>query len=432
MTPETQLVSLLVVGLAAFAVPLLLALVPRAPIPIVVGEVSAGILLGESGLGWIETGPWLELLFVLGLAFLLFLAGLELDVRPLRRSLHGGARQALRSPLALALLGLAARLVLAFAITVPLAVAGLLASPTLVGILLTSTSLGVVLSVLKERALLAADYGQLVFVSAAVADFGTVVMLTVLFSAGSRSPAAQAALAALLVLLGLVLLGALRGVARAGRVGDAIERLAGSTAQVRVRGSLALLLGFVALAERLGLELILGAFVAGAIVSSLAARDDASRFRTKIDAIGYGVFIPAFFIVTGARLDLLSLLRNGGALALVPVLLAAVFVVKIVPAWLYRAHYRPRACVAAGVLQSAQLTLTIAGVEIGKRLGEIGEDVGSALILVALLSVLVAPPVFAYLTAPSESGPRAPAAGGEPPLPRRDGRASTIRSARRR
>lgn len=290
-----------------------------------------------------------------------------------------------------------ARLGLAFAIAVPLGLAGLLESPTLVALLLTSTSLGVVLTVLKERGLLGEPYGQLVIVSAAVADFGTVVLLTLLFSADARSAGAQAALVGFVALLGVVLFAGLRATARAKAVAALVERLAGATAQIRIRGSRALLLVFVVLAERLGLEVILSAFVAGAIVSALAVQREHPLFQVKIDAVGYGFFVPVFFIITGAKIDLPVLLASGETLALVPVLLVAIFVVKALPAWLYRKRHTPRECLAAGLLQSAQLTLTVAGVEIGKKLGLVDDALASALILVGLLSVLAAPPLFTRL-----------------------------------
>jgi len=131
MTAEVQFGSLLVVALAAFTIPLLLALLPHEPIPAMVGEVLAGIVLGKSGLGWIVVGPWLEFLFLFGLAFLLFLAGLEIDSRLRRVARPPEPPSLYTSPTGLAVIGLAVRLVLAFAITAVLAVAGLLSSPTL-------------------------------------------------------------------------------------------------------------------------------------------------------------------------------------------------------------------------------------------------------------------------------------------------------------
>ena len=401
---EVDFGSLVVVALAAFAVPLLLAVAPGPRIPSVVGEVVAGIALGAGGLGLIDPhGPELEFLFLFGLAFLLFLAGLEFDPAVLRGTLSGGLRHLGATPLGRALLGMGIRLTIAFAITVPLALAGLLPA-TLVALLISSTSLGIVLSVLTEHDLLDKPFGQRLFLSAAVADFATVLLLTIFFSAGTQSPGVRVALIVLLILLALALYWALRKVSAHGAVGALVERLSGAPTELRVRGSFALLLAFVALAGQFGLEVILGAFIAGAIVSSLAIEREHPLYHVKIDAIGYGFFIPVFFILTGARLDIPALLNAGDTLVLVPVLLAAVFLVKGIPALLYRDEFAWGDCAAAGALQSAQMTLTVAGVEIGRQLDVIDEALGAALISVALLSVLIAPIAFARLHRRASSG----------------------------
>ena len=267
----------------------------------------------------------------------------------------------------------------------------------LVAFLISSTSLGIVLSVLTEQELLHEPYGQRLFLSAAVADFTTVLLLTIFFSAGAQSPGARVALILLLIALAVALFRALRAASARGAVGQLVERLSRAPIELRVRGSFALLLAFAAVAAQFGLEVILGAFVAGAIVSSLAVGREHPLYHVKVDAIGYGFFIPVFFILTGARLDVPALLASAETLVLVPVLLVAVFLVKGIPALLYRDEFGWRDCAAAGVLQSAQMTLTVAGVEIGLALGVIDAALGAALIGVALLSVLIAPIAFARL-----------------------------------
>lgn len=391
--------SLLVVSVAAFAIPLLFAVLPGlSRVPTVVGEVLAGIALGASGLSWIEPGGmYQEFLFLFGLAFLLFLAGLEFDPRILAGTFAHGVAGALRSPIGLALLGMLIRLAVAFAIALLLTLLDLLPGPTLVAFLLSSTSLGVVLSVLTERGLLRERYGQRVFLSAAVADIATILLLTIFVSADTRSPATRLALIALMIGLAGAIVVSLRLASRRPAVPGLVDRLSGATSQLRIRGTFALLLAFVALAAELGLEVILGAFLAGAIMSSLSTPRKNPVYQEKIDAIGYGFFVPVFFILTGARLDLPALLDNRKALALVPVLLVAVFLVKTLPAVLYRDEFPPRECLAAGVLQTAQLTLTVAGVEIGRSLGLLDEALASALITMALLTVLLAPVLFTRL-----------------------------------
>lgn len=260
------------------------------------------------------------------------------------------------------------------------------------------------LSVLTEHELLHEPLGQRLFLSAAVADFAAVLLLTIFFSVDSHSPGVRVALIALLIVLAFVLYRGLRAASRRGAVEALVERLEGAPTELRIRGSFALLLAFAAVAGEFGLEVILGAFIAGAIVSSLAIEREHPLYHVKVDAIGYGFFIPVFFILTGARLDIPALLGAGDTLVLVPVLLVAVFVVKGIPALLYRDEFALRECAAAGALQSAQMTLTVAGVEIGRQLEIIDAALGAALISVALLSVLIAPILFARLHRESQPG----------------------------
>ena len=279
---EPAFSNLLAVVAIAFVAPLLLGLVPRLVLPAVVLEIVAGILVGPDVLGLVEVDAAVEVLRVLGLAMLLFLAGLELDLRGLPGSL-----------LRTALVGFAASFALAVAVGVALEAAGVVRSPLFVAIVLSSTSLGVVVPVLKDSGLVARRFGQLVIAAASIADVATIVLLSLLFSEQSSSTGAQAALlGGLFVLAGAVVL-ALRSAGRTMRVGDAIERLASTTAQIRVRGAFLLLVAFAAIAQEAGLEVILGAFVAGMLLGVVDA-DGTTRhpeFRVKLEAVGFGVLI---------------------------------------------------------------------------------------------------------------------------------------------
>ena len=212
-------------------------------------------------------------------------------------------------------------LVLADALGVPapgdsaLFVAGALASDgstPVVAIILVATSLGVVVPVLKDAGRASSMLGQLVIAAASIADFGAVILLSLLFSREATSTTTK------LVLLGgfaLVVLAfgiAIVGAGRSRRLGRVLVRLQDTTAQIRVRGAFLLLVAFVALAERLGLEVILGAFLAGAILS-LVDRDREMThpaFRAKLEAVGFGVFIPVFFVSSGIAFDLDALFAS--------------------------------------------------------------------------------------------------------------------------
>lgn len=409
-------VSLMAVSVAAFTVPLLLGLVPRSPVPAIVGEVLAGIALGSSWLGLIGGGEFIDFLFLFGLAFLLFLAGFEIDFQLLLRGSPGEKGAARRSPVVLGVANFVIRITVALVIAYALQAVGIVNAPVMVAVLLVSTSLGIVLSVLKNDELSHTSFGQAVLVVTAIADLGTVVLLSVLFSTEGRSAAAQLSLVGVMFVSALLLSAAIRFAGRAAHVSRTIERLSGSTSQIRVRGSLALLLVLVGLSAQLGLELILGAFMAGAVMSAASAPSEGrKRLTLKLEAVGYGFFVPVFFVLAGARIDLGGLLADREALALVPLLAVAALIVKVPAALVLRGLFGTRRAVAAGFLQSAQLTLTIAGVEIGEGLGLLEPATGSALILVALITVLLAPLLFHVVDRGGSSGPATrldPAEGG--------------------
>jgi Kef-type K+ transport system membrane component KefB len=177
------------------------------------------------------------------------------------------------------------------------------------------------------------------------------------------------------------------------RLGTVFIRLQDTTAEIRVRSAVVLLVAFTALAERFGLESILGAFLAGAVVS-LVDRDTSSHphLRTKLDAIGYGFVVPVFFIASGVRLDLTGLFAHPAALARVPLFLLALLLVRGLPALLGLPTAGSRATAAVGLLQATSLPFIVTVTQIGTTLGKISPVTGAALVCAGLLSVLIFPP----------------------------------------
>jgi Kef-type K+ transport system membrane component KefB len=396
MMPDLSFGGLVVVTAVAFAVPLLLGLFPKLRLPSPVVELVAGIVIGPAVLGWVRPDDVpVQVLALLGLAFLLFLAGLEIDLRSLRGRL-----------LTYAGTGFALSLVLALLAGVALHAAGLAESPLLVAIILSSTALGVVTPVLKDAGESTTPFGQLVIVAASIADFGAVILLTLFFSKEAASGSTRLVLLAGFVLLLVVGGTALARAGRSIRLSDALLRLQDTTAQIRVRGAVVLLVGSVALAERFGLESILGAFIAGAILSVLDrdAMMTHPLFRVKLEAIGFGFLVPVFFISSGVRFDLHALFSSASTIARVPIFLVALLVVRAVPAVLYRPMLDGRRIAAAGLLQATSLTFVVAAAQIGMELGVIGAATGAALIAAGLLSVLVFPLVALGLLGRRDEG----------------------------
>ncbi|MFI5612965.1 cation:proton antiporter [Amycolatopsis sp. NPDC051903] len=379
--PDVEFVNLFAVAAIALGAPLLLALLPAVRIPAVVLEIVAGIVVGPSVLGWVDPDLPVQIVALLGLAFLLFLAGLEIDVH----RLHGRT-------LRVALLGYSATIGLGVLAGLGFGAAGWVTSPLLVAVTLSATSLGLVVPILKDAGQAGGALGQAVIAACSVADFAAVVLLSVLFSSAGASGGARAVLVVMFVVLVAVTGLVVSVVGRSRRLGSALTRLQDSTAEIRVRAAVVLLIAFCALAEAFGLESILGAFLAGAVVG-LLDRDSSShpRFRAKLEAIGYGFLIPVFFVASGLRLDLPALLADPAALARVPLFLAALLVVRGVPALLYRKAFGARRTAAAALLQATSLPFVVTATQIGVTTGLLTQVTAAALICAGLLSVLLFP-----------------------------------------
>lgn len=380
---EVHFTNLLAVVSIALVAPLALGFFPRVRLPAIVVEIVLGIVVGPSGLAWVSPDLPVSILALIGLAFLLFLSGLEIDVERLRGPI-----------LKLTGLAFAVSFGIALAVGFGFRAAGLVRSPLFIAIVLVATSLGVIVPVLKDSGNVGSTFGQLVIAAASIADFGAIVLLSVFFSGdGSTDTLAT------LILLGLfgavvALVGlAVAGVERSMGLSGVLLRLQDTTAQIRVRAAFALLIGFAALAQSVGLETILGAFAAGALVS-LIDRDSAMthpQFRVKLEAVGFGVFIPVFFVASGLRFDLNALFSSASTIARVPLFLLALLVVRGLPAIAYRRLIDPRKALIAGVLQATSLPFIVAATQIGVQIDVVTEASAAALVAAGLLSVIAFP-----------------------------------------
>jgi len=397
--PEVSLSGFVLVTAVALAIPLLLGALPaRLRLPSAVLEIVAGIVIGPSVLGWVQVDVPLQVLSLIGLAFLLFLAGLEIDVDHLRGGLLG-----------LVVLGFAGSMAVALVVGYGLAGAGAVDAPLLVAIILTATSLGVVVPVLKDAGQTDSDFGQLVIAAASVADFAAVILLSLFFSREATSTGAQLLLLGSLLLVALAVTIGLTRAERSARLGEELVRLQDSSAQIRVRFAVALLAVFIWFAQRLGLEVILGAFVAGVILK-LTDRDRMMthpRFHMKLEAIGFGMFVPIFFVVSGVRFDLDALTGDPSALVRIPLFLAALLLARGVPALLYRRRIGPRRTLVAALLQATSLPFIVAAAQIGVELGELDQASAAGLVAAGLLSVLLFPASALALLRGEQAGEQA-------------------------
>src|SRR5215467_5796679 len=298
--PDVSFTNLLVVAAVAVLAPLVVGYFPRLRIPAVVLEIIGGIIIGPSVLGWVHIDLPVQILALFGLAFLLFLAGLEIDVHRLRGRL-----------LRYAVLGYLVSLVLGYGAGASFHAIGWVSQPLLLAIALSATSLGLVVPVLKDAGVVDSDVGQTAIAAATVADFAAIVLLSLFFSTSGGSTGAKLVLLVAFAALVVATWLAARTAGRSMRLGQVLVRLQDTTAEIRVRFAVVLLVAFTVMAERFGLESILGAFLAGAVVG-LVDRGSTSHphFRTKLEAIGYGFLVPVFFVSSGVKLNLTGLLHS--------------------------------------------------------------------------------------------------------------------------
>ncbi len=398
--------GLLIVGVVAVAVPLLLGLVPAVKLPAVVLEILGGILVGPAVLGWVHLDVAVQVVSDLGLGFLLFMAGYEIDLRRFdRRTLILAGR------------AFAVSAVLALLVAYGFRLGGEVRDGLLVGITLMSTSLGVLVPILKDAEHTHTYFGRLIMAAGSLAELAPLVLLSVFFSASSTNPATELGLLAGFVGLTVVVVVVTQRIRGWGPLREVVRRLQDTSSQLRVRLAITFALAFGVVAEHFGLATILGAFLAGVIV----ARTDESpvsqqEFQGKLEAIGFGFLIPVFFVSTGVGLGVTSLFHSTRAIVDVPVFLVALLAVRGLPALLYaRALGRTRA-IAAGFMQATSLTFIVVATTIGVQTGHQRASTAAALVVAGLLSVIIYPPVALRILKSTGAGemPRPPALEPDP------------------
>lgn len=377
-----QFVGLLVLAVTAFAAPLVARLIPRRLVPPVVLEVVGGIIVGPQVLGLVRPVGGIYLLYLLGFGFLLFLAGREIEVDRFR-----GPTFRLTGT------SFAVSLILAIPVAIVLRQIAHGADIRLLALAITSSSLGVMVPVLRDAGEIETDFGQTSVMAGSVGEFGGLLLLTVLFSAQPESTLVQVAYVAALGVAAILGASGMRRMWRSPMLRPALIATDQSTSQLRVRGAFVILLAFAAIAHEFGVDALLGAFVGG-VVLNVADNDDRptqERYQAKLHAIGFGFLVPVFFIVTGVQFNLKSLLASPSSLALVPGILVGIMIARVLPALMYRRRLGTRPAIAAGFLQATTLTFPVVVAEVGVSLGLMTPATSAALVGAALLSVLIFP-----------------------------------------
>jgi Kef-type K+ transport system membrane component KefB len=368
--------DLLAVALVAALTPLLVAILPGPRIPQVVVFLIGGVLIGPHVLGLAETNN-IQLLSDVGLGFLFLLAGYELDPLLLRQR-----------PGRLAITGWVLSALISVGVTGLLYSVGYIKDYVPVGLALTTTALGTLLPILRDNGMLGGNFGRQVFAAGAVGELFPILIIAVFLTKRGHfiALASVVAVGVIAIVLSLV-----PWLAKSRTVKTILEEGQDATAQITLRWAVVLLFALLAFASRFGLDVVLGAMLAGIVLRIWTRRLNLNteNLERKFDTVGYGIFIPIFFISSGMTIDLTSIIHSPLRLL---VLLVLLLVVRGLPSLLvYRHDLSPRERVEMTFITATSLPLLIALAEIGEQDGVMLPATAAALVGAGVLSVLIYP-----------------------------------------
>lgn len=384
----------------AFFIPILLQRFKLKAIPVVVAEIIAGIIIGKSGLNLVNTdNTWLILLSSLGLIFLMFLSGVEIDFKSFRiKKNHAKQTSKEINPFFVSVVVFLLMLVLAYGFSIVLVQFGLIDEPFFMTIILSTISLGVVVPVLKESKIIDTQLGQTILLIAVISDFVTMILFAFYLALKDGN---VSMIWWIPLLLGLVVaLYYFLDLYRKRSDLKLLETLKQGTAQIGTRAVFALILFFVALTETIGVESILGAFLAGVIVSLLSPD---RTFIHQLDSFGYGFLIPIFFVMVGVEFDFTSLLSNPRIVVLIPIILIFIFLTRMIPSFLLKKWFSWQEAVSSGVILTSTLSLAIVAATVSFQMGIITEGMSGAIVLVSILTCFIAPIIYTKLSPKRET-----------------------------
>ena len=378
-----QQLSMLIIMLAALIIPIAMARFKVSSVPTAVAEIVAGILLGKSAFNIVQETSSLTLLSSLGVIILMFLSGMEINFDLFKKA-PGQKKRDAKSPVSIAVLSFTAVIITAFILGVILYFMGLFSDILLATILFSTIALGVVIATLKEKEILGRPMGQTILLTAVLGEVIPMLALTFYASIYGHN-AGRLWLIVLLFLAAIILLRRFR------QPYVWFNNVSKATTQLDIRLAFFLIFTLVTVAESVGAENILGAFLAGMVMKLL---EPSEATQEKLTSIGYGFFIPIFFIMTGVRLDLKSLFANKTTLALIPILVACFIIAKLPTTLIYRRRFNARNSFAGGFLTVTTITLVLPSLQVAKNLHAITSTQSDAFILAAVIVCVLAPIVF--------------------------------------
>lgn len=389
-----EFLSLVIVVLAAFLTPIIVNRLNINFLPVVVAEILMGIVIGNSFLNIVERDSILNILSTLGFIFLMFLSGLEIDFKAFKKDKRARQGQnddesSIPGYLNLALTVFAFIMIISILLAYVFKWLGLVDDVLLMVIIISTISLGVVVPTLKEMNIMRTTIGQFILLVAVLADLVTMILLTVY---GAINGQGGSTIWLIGILVVFTAISYILGV-QFKRM-SFLQKLMDGTTQIGIRAVFALIILLVALAEGVGAENILGAFLAGVVVSLLNPDEEMVE---KLDSFGYGFFIPIFFIMVGVDLNIPSLIKEPKLLIIIPILIVAFIISKLIPVMFIRRWFDMKTTIASAFLLTSTLSLVIAAAKISERLNAISAETSGILILSAVITCVFVPIIFKKL-----------------------------------
>ncbi|HFO1583583.1 TPA: cation:proton antiporter [Staphylococcus aureus] len=389
-----EFLSLVIVVLAAFLTPIIVNRLNINFLPVVVAEILMGIVIGNSFLNIVERDSILNILSTLGFIFLMFLSGLEIDFKAFKKDKRARQGQnddesSIPGHLNLALTVFAFIMIISILLAYVFKWLGLVDDVLLMVIIISTISLGVVVPTLKEMNIMRTTIGQFILLVAVLADLVTMILLTVY---GAINGQGGSTIWLIGILVVFTAISYILGV-QFKRM-SFLQKLMDGTTQIGIRAVFALIILLVALAEGVGAENILGAFLAGVVVSLLNPDEEMVE---KLDSFGYGFFIPIFFIMVGVDLNIPSLIKEPKLLIIIPILIVAFIISKLIPVMFILRWFDMKTTIASAFLLTSTLSLVIAAAKISERLNAISAETSGILILSAVITCVFVPIIFKKL-----------------------------------
>jgi Kef-type K+ transport system membrane component KefB len=346
-------------------------------VPVVVLELVLGIVVGPELLGLAQPDEFVEFFSSLGLGMLFFFAGYEIDFERIKGQ-----------PLRLAAFGWAISLVLAYSIGGLLSLAGIVLSLVFTGSALATTAIGTLIPILRDAGELKTRFGTYLLGAGAMGEFGPILLITLVFST-------KGAVENAVILIAFVVVAVLAGIVAVrsmGRTWNLLERTLETSSQLAIRMTVVIVFALAALATSLGLDLLLGGFVAGIILRLALQGREVEVLESKLTAVGYGFLIPFFFVASGVAVDLGALLDDPVQFLKVPLFLALFLLVRGAPALLlYRKVLDARERAALALFSATELPLVVAITTIAVQEGHMHSSTAASLILAAICSTALYP-----------------------------------------